>query len=83
MLLDSGARSRGHSLAVARLLALLLLLAAVPARATDLVVPDDVATVQAGLDAAMPSDTVSVRDTPGPWFARCAPGRSRPASSAT
>ena len=46
---------------------LVAVLAAAPARAADLVVPDDFASVQAALDAAMPGDTVSVRDTPGPW----------------
>jgi len=39
--------------------------------------------VEAALNMKKPGDAVSVRDTPGPWFARCAPGRSRPASSAT
>jgi len=34
-MLDSAARSRGHAFAMARLLALLLLLVAAPARATD------------------------------------------------
>lgn len=43
-------------------------LAAAPAFAVDSIVPDDFPTVQAALDAAMPGDTVSVRDTPGPWF---------------
>jgi len=41
-----------------RLIAVLLVLVALPARATDFVVPDDVPTVQAGLDAAMPGDIV-------------------------
>ncbi len=46
----------------------LAVLAAARARAADSIVPDDFATIQAALDAAMPGDTVSVRDTPGPWF---------------
>jgi len=53
----------GHALLLA-----VAVLAAASAHAADFTVPDDFATIQDGLDAAMPGDMVSVRDTPGPWF---------------
>jgi cysteine-rich repeat protein len=33
-----------------------------------IVVPDDYPTIQAALDAAVPGDTISVKDTAGPYF---------------
>jgi len=63
------------------LLLAVAVLAAVTAHAADFTVPDDFATIQAGLDAAMPGDTVSVRDTPGPWFEKIVFPRSGTAGS--
>lgn len=48
--------------------ALLLAATATPLRATTFVVPDDIATIQGALNAAQPGDTVSVKDTAGPYF---------------
>jgi parallel beta-helix repeat protein len=48
--------------------ALVALLAAGPSSAASSVVPDDFPTIQAALNAAGPGDTISVKDTPGPYF---------------
>jgi len=42
------------------------------ARAATIIVPDNVPTIQAALNAATPGDIVSVKDTPGPYFEKVA-----------
>ena len=54
----------------------MLAVATATARATVITVPDDIATVQAALDAALPGDTVRVRQQASPYHEKIAFPRS-------